>query len=329
MAGFKEIVGHEQLKEHLQNALRYDKISHAYILSGEEGIGKLMLAKAFAMALQCEMGGVEPCMECHSCKQFVSGNHPDVVYVTHDKPGSIGVDDIRSKLNQDVQIKAYSSSHKIYIIDEAELMTEQAQNALLKTIEEPPSYAVIMLLTTNEDLFLPTIQSRCVKLQCKPLRDSIVKEHLVERYGVSEAQADIYAAFARGNLGKAIYLSSSEDFQLLYHEMIHLLKHIKDMDISELLDYIKKINEQHLSLDDCLDFMQLWYRDVLLFKVTKNMNLLILKDEYQTISEVCKTSGYDGLEDILAAIDKARIRLRANVNTELALELMLLVMKEN
>ena len=208
-------------------------------------------------------------------------------------------------------------------------MTAQAQNALLKTIEEPPSYAIIMLLTTNQEAFLPTILSRCVQLKLKPLQDSVVRTYLMESLGIPEVKAEIYAAFARGNLGKAIHLASSEDFQLMYTELLHMLKHLKDMDITELLDYIKKLKDESLDIYDCLDFMQLWYRDVLMYKVTQDINLLVFKEEYNTIKEMSASSAYDGIEKILQSIDKAGIRLNANVNMELAMELMLLVMKEN
>ena len=329
MLGFNDILGHEQIKEHFRNAVETGKVSHAYILSGEAGMGRKSLANAFALSLLCEKGMAEPCMQCHACKQVLSGNHPDLIYVTHEKPASIGVDDIREQLNDTIQVRPYSSYYKIYIMDEAEKMTVQAQNALLKTIEEPPAYAVILLLTTNQDSFLPTILSRCVQLKLKPLKDTVVKEYLVQSLGEDESQADIYAAFARGNLGKAIHLAQSEEFGVMYKEMLRLLKHIKDTDISELLDYIRKVKEENLDIRECLDFMQMWYRDILMYKTTKDINLLIFKDEFSTVKSVSTTSGYDGLERILEAIDKARIRLDANVNTELVMELMLLTMKEN
>ena len=329
MLGFNDILGHEQIKEHFRNAVETGKVSHAYILSGEAGMGRKSLANAFALSLLCEKGMAEPCMQCHACKQVLSGNHPDLIYVTHEKPASIGVDDIREQLNDTIQVRPYSSYYKIYIVDEAEKMTVQAQNALLKTIEEPPAYAVILLLTTNQDSFLPTILSRCVQLKLKPLKDTVVKEYLVQSLGEDESQADIYAAFARGNLGKAIHLAQSEEFGVMYKEMLRLLKHIKDTDISELLDYIRKVKEENLDIRECLDFMQMWYRDILMYKTTKDINLLIFKDEFSTVKSVSTTSGYDGLEKILEAIDKARIRLDANVNTELVMELMLLTMKEN
>lgn len=329
MLKFEDILGHEQIKEHFQKAIESHKVSHAYILTGEAGMGRKSLANAFALTLLCEKGMSEPCMECHACKQVLSGNHPDLIYVTHEKPASIGVDDIREQINDTVMIRPYSSYYKVYIVDEAEKMTQQAQNALLKTIEEPPSYAIIILLTTNQEAFLPTILSRCVQLKLKPLKDFVVKSYLTESMHVPEPDADVYAAFARGNLGKAITIASSDDFKAMHKEMLNLLKHIRNMDISDLIEYIQRLKEEHLDIYECLDFMQMWYRDVLLYKVTKDINLLIFKDEYRTINEISKNSGYDGLERILKSIDKTRVRLDANVNMELALELMLLVMKEN
>lgn len=252
---FKDILGHEQIKEHFQNAAATGKVSHAYILSGEAGMGKKTLANAFAMTLLCEEGGKEPCMHCHACKQVLSGNHPDLIYVTHEKPASIGVDDIREQINDTIMVRPYSSQYKIYIVDEAQKMTVQAQNALLKTIEEPPAYAVIMLLTTNPDAFLQTILSRCVQLKLKPLKDSVVKDYLEDKLQVKDIQAEIYSAFARGNLGKAIHLAQSEDFKMMYEEILRLLKEIKDMDISQLLDVIRKLKDDNTDIKGCLDFM--------------------------------------------------------------------------
>ena len=329
MSGFQDIPGQEHIKDHFQKAISNKKISHAYILSGESGMGHKLLAEAFALTLLCESGRTVPCLTCHSCKQVLSGNHPDLIYVIHEKPASIGVDDIRKQINDTIMIRPYSSEYKIYIVDEAEKMTIQAQNALLKTIEEPPSYVIIILLTTNQNTFLPTILSRCIQLKLKPLKDSIIRDYLINKLSVPETKADIYAAFARGNMGRAVKIAQSEEFKHMYEELIHVLRNIRDMDISMLLGFIKKMKEDNLDLIECLDFMQIWYRDALMFKVTKDANLLIFKDEYSAINEMSQKTGYDGFENILQAIEKARIRLEANVNMELAMELMFLVMKEN
>ena len=325
--GFQDILGNEMIKDHFQKAIENHKVSHAYILTGEAGTGRKSITNAFSMALLCEKGGKEPCMVCHSCKQVLSGNHPDLIYVKHEKPNSIGVDDIREQINDTIMIRPYSSHNKIYVVDEAEKMTVQAQNALLKTIEEPPAYAVLILITTNQEAFLPTILSRCVQLKLKPLKDSTVKGYLVEHLGIPEKEADVCAAFARGNLGKAIHLASSEEFKELYLKVLVMIKQIESMDIVELLEKIKEMKELNFDISEVLDFLQLWYRDVLMFKVTKDMNLLIFKDEYKTINGMGQKIGYQGLENILDAIEVCRTRLNANVNMELAMELLLLTMK--
>lgn len=327
ITGFEEILGNEMVKDHFKKAIANHKVSHAYILTGEAGMGRKSIANAFAMTLLCEKGGSEPCMTCHSCKQVMSGNHPDLIYVKHEKPGSIGVDDVREQINDTIMIRPYSSYYKIYIVDEAEKMTVQAQNALLKTIEEPPSYAVIILITTNQEAFLPTILSRCVQMKLKPLKDFTIKSYLTQNLHIPERDADICAAFARGNLGKAIHLASSDEFKELFQKVMVLVKNVGTMDISMLLDCIREMKEQNFDIGEVLDLMQLWYRDVLMFKVTKDMNLLIFKDEYKMINETGEKVDYAGLEAILAAIDTARTRLNANVNMELAMELLLLTMK--
>ncbi len=329
MAGFSEILGHEQIIEHLQNAIKLQKVSHAYILDGEEGAGKNMLARAFAQTLQCERGGTEPCGECHSCKQAMSGNQPDIITVTHEKPASIGVEDIRGQLCGDIQIKPYSSPYKIYIVDEAEKMTVQAQNALLKTIEEPPAYGVIMLLTTNADAFLPTILSRCVTLKLRPVKNEIIRPYLMEKYHIPDYQAEVCTAFARGNVGKAERLAQSEQFAELKNHLLHLLRHLRDMEVYELTEAVRSASEYKTEINDYLDLMALWFRDVLLFKATRQIDGLVFAEEINAISAQAQKSSYEGLERILKALEKAKVRLNANVNFELTMELLMLTIKEN
>lgn len=329
MAKFTDIIGQEQLKEHLQNAIATNKVSHAYIINGERSSGKEFIARVFAMALQCENDGVEPCGECHSCRQALSGNQPDIVYVSHEKPNTIGVEDIRTQINGDIDIKPYSSPRKIYIMNEGEKMTVQAQNALLKTLEEPPEYAVILILTANVEAMLPTILSRCVVLNMKPVPDALVKKYLMEELGVPDYKANICMAFARGNIGKAKLLASSEEFEKVKDEAITLVKYINDMETNEIIKAIKKITEYKFDVNDYLDILSAWYRDVLLFKATKDVNCLIFKEEIQQIMRVSDRSTYEGIETIVNALQQAKRRLEANVNFDLAMELLLLTIKEN
>ncbi len=329
MARFQDIIGQEQIKEHLQNALQTGKISHAYLINGEKASGKEFIAKVFAMALQCEKKGKEPCQECHSCKQALSGSHPDIIKVIHEKPGTISVDDIRLQINDDVEIKPYSGPYKVYLLEDAENMTVQAQNALLKTLEEPPAYAVIILMTSNISALLPTVLSRCVVLNMKPVPDSKIKKYLMEQLQVTDYKAEVCVAFARGNVGKAKALATSEEFEKVKAEALALLKYIQELDLAEIVTDIRKISEYKLDVNDYLDIMAIWYRDVLLFKATKDVNSLVFKEELQAIRNVAGRSSYEGIEKVISALDKAKSRLNANVNFELTMELLMLEIREN
>ncbi|MDE7186943.1 MAG: DNA polymerase III subunit delta [Lachnospiraceae bacterium] len=329
MAKFTDIVGQEQLKEHLQNAIATNKVSHAYIINGERSAGKEFIARVFSMTLQCEKQETEPCGECHSCKQALGNNQPDIIYISHEKPNTIGVEDIRSQINADIGIKPYSSPRKIYIINEGEKMTPQAQNALLKTLEEPPEYAVILILTMNVDALLPTVLSRCVVLNMKPVPDVLVKKYLMEQLAVPDYKANICVAFARGNIGKAKMLASSEEFEKVKDEAITLVKNINDMEISEIVKAIKKISEYKFDVNDYLDILMAWYRDVLFFKATKDVNSLVFKEEIQQIMKMSDRSTYEGIEMIVDALQSAKKRLEANVNFDLTMELLFLAIKEN
>lgn len=329
MPVFADIVGQKMIKEHLQNALKTGNISHAYIINGERYSGKEYIAKVFAMALQCEKGEVDPCNECHACKQALGNNQPDIIHLTHEKPNVISVDDIRNQINKDIIIKPYACERKVYIINEAEKMNNQAQNALLKTLEEPPEYAVILILTSNLEALLPTILSRCVVLNMKPVEDKLVKEFLMREVKVPDYKAEVCAAFARGNLGKAKILASSEEFDKIKTDAIALLKHIGEMETSEISQAIKQMNECKLEINDFLDILAIWYRDALMFKATADVNNLIFRDEMKFIKQTASRSTYEGLEIILKALDRAKARLTANVSFDLTMELLLLTIKEN
>ena len=259
-----------------------------------------------------------------------TGSFDGVYHVLHgtiDFRNGVGVDDIR-RLNNDIVIKPYSSRYKIYIIREAEKMTEQAQNALLKTIEEPPEYAVILLLTNNFGALLPTITSRCVRVQLTPVADKTLIKYLKSE-GVPDYQARICAAFAQGNVGKALKLAGSEEFNQIKDEALRLVKNIKKMEQFDVLFLLKDIAEYKVSINDFLDLIMVWYRDVLLFKATSDANGLIFKDELSDIRKQANESSYQGIEAILDALEKAKTRIKANVNFDLVIELLFLTMREN
>lgn len=326
--GWESVIGQEQLTENLRNALKYNKISHAYLLQGEKLSGKRMIADIFARALQCESDEEKPCNKCRSCKQSMNGNHPDIIYVEHDKPNVISVDNVRTQINGDIAIKPYSGPHKIYIMDEAEKMNTQAQNALLKTLEEPPEYAVILLLTTSVEAMLPTILSRCVVLDIKPVSEDKIKKFLMEKVEIPDYRASICASFARGNVGRAIQLASNEEFDQLKSEVLGIMKNISNLEVNQMAAAVKHINEEKLDINDYLDLCFIWYRDVLLYKACGDKSPLIFKEELLDIRRIAAGYTYEGIDRIIHAIERARNRLKANVNADLTMELLLLAMKE-
>ncbi len=329
MSMYNKIVGHEDVIEQLKKAIQLGRVSHSYILQGEDGSGKNMIAQAFAEALLCEKNLDEGCGICHSCKQIKSQENPDLIRIGHEKTTSISVDDIRTQLIQDIQIKPYSGKYKIYIIDDAEKMTTQAQNAILKTIEEPPLYSVIILLTNNLQVFLPTILSRCNIIKLKPLEDGMIVKYLIHNFEILETEATVYASFSQGRLGKAIEFLKSEDFSKMKEEVVNMVKNIYAYDISEVLNQVHKIAEFKESINEYIDLLEVWFRDVLLFKATKDPNNIIFKEEINIIKKQASKSSYEGIEIILQALTTTKSRLKANVNFDLAIELMLLNIKEN
>lgn len=331
MSGFKDVVGHKNIIKYIQNAVTADAVSHAYILNGERGSGKKLLANLFAMSMQCQDRDEDgdACGKCQSCKQAMSGNQPDIIRVTHEKPNTISVDDIRVQVNDDIVIRPYSSKYKVYIIADADLMTVQAQNALLKTIEEPPSYAVIMLLTENAEALLPTIRSRCVMMKLRNIKDQLVKKYLMEQMEIPDYKADVCVAFAQGNVGKAIMLATAEYFNEIKEEAVHLLRNIDEMDVPELMEAVKKCMTYKLEINDYLDIIAIWYRDVLIYKATKSVDRVVFSDQLRYIKERASKSSYEGIENILDGLEKAKARIKANVNFELTMELLLLTIKEN
>lgn len=335
MLSFDEVIGQKSIKEHLIGAVNDGKVSHAYILSGEDGSGKMMLAERFAAALQCEGSGDKPCGGCISCMQAESRNHPDIIYVSHEKK-NIVVDDIRNQVVNDVSIKPYSGRYKVYIIDDAEKMNEAAQNALLKTLEEPPEYTVILLLTTNTGAFLQTILSRCVVLELKPVDNKLIQDYLIRNYHIPDYLAALCASFSCGCIGRAVRYATDSAFGETRDACLQLVTHIEDMKQSEIMSALEALNGDDEKkdtrkdiIDDYFDLLTLWFRDVLVFKATQDSSRIIFSNELNAIRKQAALRSFENLNNIVQAIDKAKQRLNANVYFTTAMELLMFTLKEH
>ena len=238
---FDTIIGQDHIREHLRATLTSGRVSQAYLFTGENMSGKEFIARIFANALVCEHpeDGYEPCGKCKSCIQAASANHPDIITVSHDKATVLSVDCIRTEVVDTMGIKPYSSKYKIYIIRDGEMMTEEAENALLKTIEEPPEYGIIIIITKQLEKLLPTIQSRCVIINTKPVKEKDIRDYLSNELGIEEEKITFAIEYGQGNLGKAILLATNEEYEGLVRSVIDLECNIFDMTLDEISEAIK------------------------------------------------------------------------------------------
>lgn len=326
MYNFNEITGNEQIIKSIQSAIRNHMVSHAYIINGDLGSGKKLISGAFAKTLLCEDEKDKPCDKCTSCRTFDGGNNPDVVYVYPSKTKAISVDDVREQITTNVNIKPYNHKYKVYIIPKADTLTTQAQNALLKTLEEPPEYAVFMLLANNINAFLPTVLSRCVVFTIKPLHPSKVENYLLEKSDVISEKANIYAEYSQGSIGKAIKFAESEEFGQMRKIVVNILINIKNSAYFKLTDAAKEL-EAFKDISDVTDMIYMWYRDILVYKTTGIMENIVETDLISNIMNESKNCSYEGLCKIPELIMNTKKQIKQNVNFVFALEMLFINIK--
>lgn len=329
MNNFADIMGNENLIANLKSSIESDRVNHAYIFEGAKGMGKLTIAKAFAKTLNCYEGKSEPCNLCNSCKSFDSDSNPDAIYVTHEK-SLITVDDVRVQILQNVVVKPYNCRYKIFIIPEADKMNVQAQNAFLKSLEEPPAYAKFLLLCENSNKFLATILSRCVIFKLRPLPLADVTNYISLKLDMSRDQAELYASYSQGNIGKALTLSQSEEFRELRSKAIDVITELEDCDMIRLYkiaDTFKDIEKPQC--DEILEDMFLLYRDALVLKTTGSRKNIVQKDIFEVIEKISKVSTVR-LINRCEAINNTRNSLNINnANKQMAIEALFFKIKEN
>lgn len=246
---FEKIIGNEPIKEMLKTALQNKTISHSYLFVGITGIGKKLLAQEFAKQILC-LEQNQNC-RCKSCIEFESQNHPDYMVIEPDG-NSIKIEQIRF-LQKKIQEKPIIASKKVYIINEAEKMTTEAQNCLLKTLEEPPEFATIILIGTQENLFLPTIKSRCMILKFMAIEDEKIKQYLQENYGVTGVPKNRLKLF-QGSIGKAITLKDKQDD---YDKIETLVENINQKDLLEIMQLAEGLYKAKEEILEILEYINI------------------------------------------------------------------------
>ena len=325
MYTFEEIRGNTPLVEQLRRSAASGRSSHAYLFLGGAGAGKRLIANTFAKALQCE-GEKRLCDSCKSCHAFNHGNHPDVIYFQPLKNGkTYTIEDVREQLLETVDLKPFQYEKKIYIIEKADTLNIQSQNALLKTLEEPPAHAVFLLLAERAEAFLPTILSRVVVMKIRPLSAETIADYLMQAGHLAE-ESHILSAYAQGRIGQALELAEDEGFREMRQDILGKLEALPSMSEGEAYLLAKDLEGYKNDLR-FLDIMELWYRDLLTAKSLREEGYLIQRDKKDAIFRAAKEPAAL-LAKKAAAVRTARMRLAQNANFRLTMEVMLMDLKE-
>ena len=325
MYTFEEIRGNTPLVEQLRRSAASGRSSHAYLFLGGAGAGKRLIANTFAKALQCE-GEKRPCDSCKSSQPYKTAHHPDVIYFQPLKNGkTYTIEDVREQLLETVDLKPFQYEKKIYIIEKADTLNIQSQNALLKTLEEPPAHAVFLLLAERAEAFLPTILSRVVVMKIRPLSAETIADYLMQAGHLAE-ESHILSAYAQGRIGQALELVEDEGFREMRQDILGKLEALPSMSEGDAYLLAKDLEGYKNDLR-FLDIMELWYRDLLTAKSLREEGYLIQRDKKDAIFRAAKEPAAL-LAKKAAAVRTARMRLAQNANFRLTMEVMLMDLKE-
>ncbi|MCK5825737.1 MAG: DNA polymerase III subunit delta' [Desulfuromusa sp.] len=316
---FDAITGHQQQKNILLRALSSQRVAHAYLFEGPDGIGKRMMALAFARALLCQ--NHTGCGECPACLKVASHNHPDI-HLLEANSEALKIAQIRS-LQQELSLRPLEGKYKVCLIDGAENFTAGAANALLKTLEEPRSGTLIVLLTNQPEKLLPTIRSRCQRLPFSPLPKPQLATLLAEKLELSTTQSLVLAALSEGSLKKA--LGPNRDFFLEKRgQLIQSLSALSSGSTIPTFSFANELEKEKGSLPVILDIFQAFYRDLLLLKHDRPVEELINQDLLGLLQQQNQQTTTASLLVKLKVLESARFHLQRNVNRRLTLEVMLM-----
>ena len=291
---FSKIIGNEEIKKNLESMLKENNILHSYLFYGKEGIGKFLFAKEFAKQILC-LNKEENC-HCKSCIRFETDNHPDF-FTINTEEDSIKIEEIR-EITEKIYEKPLIQNRKVYIINDAEKMGEKAQNCLLKTLEEPPEYATIILISSNENLILNTIKSRCTKINFKKIDNENLKNYVISNNIYDNVSNSLLELFD-GSIGKAIYLKDKIE---LYSNIDKFILKINQMNKLECINNGKFIYDKE-EIFNILDYIM-----VICYNEAKEK-----KEEYINCIKI---------------IDDTKMKLKVNSNFDMTIDSFLLTMWE-
>lgn len=317
--GFAEIVGHQRILEHLRSALRNGRLHHAYLFLGPDGVGKRTVAMALAKAIHCAENEHDYCGGCVNCARISDGNHPDVRVIAPlaDKK-EISIQQIR-ELERELNYRSFTGKRKIAIIDPATLLNTAAQNALLKTLEEPPADSLMILIAANGGGLLSTVRSRCLRLSFAPLPRQEVAVFLESKFAVKFEDAQFLAAISMGSIGVAANLDKDE---LVEKRRIWsgMLDSLKTKDYQAAMVAAEAIAANRVEALEFLKWAETWYRDLLVHSVTQQPDELVNLDMLEQIEKQSGEKNTDQLLSFISQISRTGARIQRNLNRRMVLE---------
>ncbi len=315
------VSGHTWAVLNLDRAISDDRPAQAYLISGPPHIGKTTLARALALTLNCQSDlPARPCLRCRPCQLITTGKHPDVQLIAPDGL-HLKIDQVRA-LQHDLALRPVEGRYRVAIFDQFETATPEAQNALLKTLEEPPDYAVLILLAADPELLLPTIVSRCQQIVLRPLTTTQVYEALRKTWKVEAKQANVLAHLSGGRLGWAVAAAGDPTI------MDDRAQYLDDLVMLLTADRVARFNYADMvakkgEVREVLDLWRTWWRDVLL-AVSGSMADPVNIDRVEEIRALAQRLNVDQAASAAEACGRALWQIDRNVTARLAVEVLLL-----
>ncbi len=323
---FKDISGHERQTELLQNAVLSESVSHAYLFYGPEGVGKKLVARTLAQALNCERKDGDSCGNCRSCRNIQKENHPDILFLQPDE-GCIRIEEIRA-IQKTLGLRAYEGRWKVAIVDGCEEMSVAAANAFLKTLEDPPDRTTIILICPNYQSLLPTIFSRCQRIGFNPLHDQQIQDILLAKKEIKPAEVETIVYLADGSPGLALSMDLHSAAELR-EEAFDLIFKNNERNIVELFTLGKKTSGLKERLKELLGRLLVLVRDIEVMRTTGNVSFIKNKDMIPKIQEFSKKLKPNASQMIFEAVSETLASLRQQANPQLAMDSLLMKINEH
>jgi DNA polymerase III subunit delta' len=307
-----EIKGQEKTRDFLIQALKHGRLGNSLLFIGPAGVGKSLMANFLAKSVNCLDDNIICCNRCNSCQKIEARNHPDVHWIEKDDSNSIKIEQVRA-IESSIHLRPYEGRKKVFVIVEAQDLTPEAANALLKNLEEPPADSLLILTTAHADQLFPTILSRCQKFFFPVLGQEALKEILVKDYKIEERLAHFLAYFSEGRIGRAIRFSQEDILKKKNDFLDNFLRGFSSRDYFD-----NNFFENRKGVNEGLEILLNWFRDILLLKMGWEARHLVNGDRVRELMSLKDKYSFSDLQEILSDIISTFKLLQQNIGAKIS-----------